>query len=108
MKPIVLARIGIVGCAAASVVRFIQISASPRPEMFDDAYMFLRYAKHFLSGHGFSWNVGDGPAYGPTSALYLIATTVARGVTSFTDAGLLVALPTAAGLLACAVLVLLG
>ena len=39
---------------------------------FDDAYMITRYAKHYLSGNGFSWNPVDGPAYGITSPAYLI------------------------------------
>lgn len=51
----------------------------------DDAYMFLRYAKHWLSGNGFSWNVGDGPVYGTTSVLHLLMVTVVRGLTNLSD-----------------------
>jgi hypothetical protein len=56
---------------------------------FDDAYMFTRYAKHWLAGHGFSWNIGEGPAYGCTSTLYLFVITLFRRVSVLTDGVLL-------------------
>ncbi len=34
---------------------------------FDDAYMFLRYAEHFRSGHGIVWNLHGSSTYGLTS-----------------------------------------
>ena len=37
----------------------------------DDAYIFLRYARNLLDGHGFAWNPGGPPADGITSPLWL-------------------------------------
>ena len=45
--------------------------AHAAPTDFDDAYMYLRYAKHVLAGHGISWNAGEGGVYGVTSLLHL-------------------------------------
>ena len=39
---------------------------------FDDAYMFMRYALHFLDGHGLRWNIGEPPVFGATSIPYVI------------------------------------
>lgn len=41
-------------------------------QIWDDSYMFVRYADHFLSNGRLSWNPGQEPAYGLTSPLYLI------------------------------------
>ncbi len=41
--------------------------------IFDDAYMFLRYADHLLAGEGMVWNVGEGPVYGATSLAYVFS-----------------------------------
>src|SRR5262249_15698720 len=38
---------------------------------FDDAYSFLRYARHLIAGRGLCWNVGQGPAWGATGLLHL-------------------------------------
>src|SRR5262245_5652361 len=38
---------------------------------FDDAYMFVRYARNLLSGGGFTWNAGTSSTYGPTSIPYV-------------------------------------
>jgi hypothetical protein len=75
---------------------------------FDDAFMFARYARHWLDGNGFSWNIPDGPAYGITSALYLFVVTALRGLTSLSDAHLLTGLSYGFGLLSVAVLVRLA
>lgn len=45
---------------------------------FDDAYMFVRYAHHLLSGDGVAWNAGAGPLYGLTSLPYVFV--VAAGL----------------------------
>jgi hypothetical protein len=75
---------------------------------FDDAYAFIRYAKHGLAGHGFCWNIGEGPAYGCTSALHLLVVTAVRGATSLSDAAVLTGISFACSLLACVGLVALG
>ncbi|MBV6391055.1 MAG: hypothetical protein KPEEDBHJ_00259 [Anaerolineales bacterium] len=38
---------------------------------FDDAYMFIRYARNLLGGHGIAWNSDGVQTYGATSLLYL-------------------------------------
>lgn len=42
------------------------LDASP----YDDSFFFKRIALHSLAGHGFSWNVTDGPVHGLTSQLF--------------------------------------
>ncbi|WP_433935240.1 hypothetical protein AB3662_11120 [Sorangium cellulosum] len=41
--------------------------------LWDDAYMFQRYAHNILAGHGVSWNPGGPPAYGLTSLAFIVA-----------------------------------
>jgi len=75
---------------------------------FDDAYMFTRYAKHWLAGAGFSWNPADGPSYGLTSVSYLFVITAVLGLTGCSDALALTGTSFVAGLLSSLALVLLG
>jgi hypothetical protein len=42
-------------------------------KIYDDAYMFVRYADHILAGQGMVWNVGDEQVYGATSIAYVFA-----------------------------------
>jgi hypothetical protein len=107
MKAVVAVRTGLAAAAAASLVYFIRIRGTPGMFQFDDAFMFVRYAKHFIAGDGFSWNVEDGPVYGPTSALHLIVVTVLRRVTAMSDAGVVISASTGAALLASAAMVAL-
>ncbi len=76
--------------------------------IFDDSYMFLRYAKNWLNGNGFSWNATDGPSYGITSTLYLFIITILRGVTNLSDVVILTGTSFVFGLFACFTLVFLG
>lgn len=75
---------------------------------FDDAYMYIRYARHFLNGYGFSWNITEGPAYGCTSALYLFLITLVRGLTSLSDGSVLTITSLLSGLAAAAALAVLA
>jgi hypothetical protein len=61
--------------AAARVVRAIAMAP---PTDFDDAYMFLRYARNLLDGHGLVWNAGEGAVHGVTSLLHLVLVTSLR------------------------------
>lgn len=56
---------------------------------FDDAYVYLRYAKHLLAGMGPAWNPGEGPVYGFTSSLYLALVTALRALLDAGDAAIL-------------------
>ncbi len=67
--------------------------------VFDDAFMFLRYAKHWLASYGFSWNIDEGPVYGCTSALYLFIVTFLRGLFKVPDLIILGTVPVVSGLL---------
>ncbi|WP_437736326.1 hypothetical protein [Sorangium sp. So ce1335] len=40
--------------------------------LWDDAYMFQRYAHNIVAGHGISWNPSGPPAYGLTSLAFLV------------------------------------
>jgi len=45
-------------------------TAWQRPLLFDDAYMFARYAANIRHGLGVSWNLDGVHTYGPTSLLW--------------------------------------
>jgi hypothetical protein len=51
---------------ATAYVLVVELDATP----YDDSFFFKRFALHALGGHGFSWNVADGPVYGLTSQLF--------------------------------------
>ena len=106
---IALSRITLVGIVICSLI-LCCISTLPKLKgtSFDDAYMFLRYAKHWLSGMGFSWNPGEGPAYGITSVSYLLLVTAVRGLTNLPDPLVLTSLSFAAGMASVAVLTAMG
>jgi len=48
--------------------------------VWDDSYMFVRYADHFLAGQGISWNPGEGPVYGLTSLGYFLVIVLFRAL----------------------------
>jgi hypothetical protein len=58
----------------------VQAFVSAPPTDFDDAYMFVRYAKHALSGQWLAWNLGAPRVYGTTSLLHLVLVTLAQGL----------------------------
>lgn len=51
-------------------------AAQRKPLLFDDAYMFARYAANIHHGLGLSWNLDGVPTYGPTSLLWTGVVTV--------------------------------
>jgi hypothetical protein len=67
-----------ISCIAYSYLAYLNF-----PSEFDDAYMFLRYAKQIISGYGHSWNIGEGQVYGSTSLTHLIVVTFLRWVLFF-------------------------
>ncbi len=48
--------------------------------LWDDAYIFQRYAQNLLAGHGLSWHPAGEPTYGLTALLYIIPATLGRVV----------------------------
>jgi len=57
----------------------------PGKKLYDDAYMFLRYAKMWLAGYGESWNANEGPVYGNTSQLHFFVVLFLRAFTDYGD-----------------------
>lgn len=102
-------RIVFVSIAIVSFAIFL-ISIIPKLSFstFDDAYMFLRYAKHWLAGDGFSWNVEDGSVYGVTSVSYLFLVTLLRGLSNLPDRLLLTLTSFVFGMLSLGLLVGIG
>ncbi len=74
----------------------------------DDAYMITRYAKHWLTGDGFSWNKTDGPSYGVTSPAYLFVITAVLALTGPSDSVALTYTSYVAGLLSMLIIVYMG
>ncbi len=48
------------------------------PTYFDDAYMFLRYARNLIDGYGLRWNRGEPPVYGATSLPHVLIVALVR------------------------------
>jgi len=58
---------------AAAFAGYVLVLYDAMPEStFDDAYMFVRYAVHFLEGKGIAWNPDGVQAFGATSLPYLL------------------------------------
>jgi hypothetical protein len=52
---------------------------------FEDAYMFIRYAKIWHLGYGEAWNVGEGAVYGNTSQLHFLFVLLLTSFKSLSD-----------------------
>ncbi|MBN1163798.1 MAG: hypothetical protein JXB45_04420 [Candidatus Krumholzibacteriota bacterium] len=102
-------RVLVLSLTAASVLAVLLVAGQRLGYTeFDDAYIFSRYARHFLEGQGFSWNAGEGPVFGCTSLLYLFIHTLLRALLPLSDAALLTGASFTAGLLSCLALSLGG
>lgn len=75
------------------------------PLTFDDAYMFIRYAKNIIAGLGHSWNPDGIQVYGSTSLLHVLVVTFLRWLLPFQDATILRIASAGAGFLAVIVLI---
>jgi hypothetical protein len=82
----------------------VEVAAGP-PTTFDDAYMFVRYAKQVLAGRGLAWNPDGVPTYGVTSLLFTAVVTALRALTDMSDAGLVRFASTASALAAVLVMI---
>ena len=58
--------------ALANLVLTAVLVKSPFPNLTDDAYISLRYARNASQGLGFVWNPGEQPVEGFTSLLYVL------------------------------------
>jgi hypothetical protein len=72
----VLLCVSVAGVLAERVHAFL----SAAPTDFDDAYMFVRYAKHAFAGEWLVWNPDEAPVYGTTSLLHFVLVTLAQAV----------------------------
>jgi len=61
------------------IVRVLQ----PPETAFDDAYMFMRYARNILDGFGIAWNPGAEWTYGSTSLPHLFIVTMLNAALPF-------------------------
>lgn len=52
---------------------------------FDDAYMFIRYAKIWHMGYGEAWNIGEAPVYGNTSQTHFLFVLLLTSFASLSD-----------------------
>ena len=75
--------------ALVSLISFYRAIPIPTFAIIDDAYMFVRYAQHFIDGHGFSWNINSGRAFGCTSTLWLLLVTLGKAWTELPNHELL-------------------
>jgi hypothetical protein len=86
--------------AAAALGGLARAAAGGEETDFDDAYMFLRYARNLLAGHGLAWNAGD-PVNGVTGLLHLgLVTLLLAAAPGLPDGRLLQAVSTGTALLA--------
>lgn len=100
--------VALVALVAVGLSAWISASKifAPPPTNFDDAYMYVRYAKQILAGHGHAWNPDGVQTFGSTNTLYLGFVLPLRGLTSLTDAGILRLLSGSFGAGALAVMVI--
>ena len=87
-----------------SLVVLAQDVANAGPLRFDDAYMFIRYSRHFLNGLGHAWNPDGMQTYGNTSLLHFFVVLALRASLPFRDEVILRLASISAGLSAIAVL----
>ena len=66
-----------------SIIAYSILAYLNFPTEFDDAYMFLRYAKQIIAGYGHVWNIGEPQVYGSTSLTHLMLVTFLRWVLFF-------------------------
>jgi hypothetical protein len=76
-----LVRIAIATTAVALLLALVKVvSRWGVWTVWDDAWMFQRYAANVLAGHGVAWNAGEAPTYGLTSLAYLVPAIAARAL----------------------------
>jgi hypothetical protein len=56
--------------------------------LYDDAFMFQRYADNVLHGYGVTWNPGGAPTYGLTSVFFLVVAIPMRLIAGIGSPGL--------------------
>lgn len=72
--------IGLVAAAAYVIWRSLDLLRLAWPISIDDAFITLRYGRHWAEGHGIVWNVGEGPVEGYSNFLFVILARIAVGL----------------------------
>lgn len=109
MKTPLILKASLISLVIGSIILYLAVTLGfLNDTKFDDAFMITRYAKNWLLGSGFAWNIGEGATYGVTTPLYLFLITFVLAVTGAEDATVLVVTSYTAGILAVITLVLLG
>lgn len=63
---------------ALALVRVVGFALAHVGSLYDDAFIYFRYADHLVEGCGLRWNCEDAPVEGFSSMLYLAMLTVTR------------------------------
>ena len=66
---------------AVTIMTLRTVHAFRMDAVWDDAYIFQRYARHIMDGRGVVWNPGGEPTYGLTALLYVLPCCAAQGLT---------------------------
>ena len=85
-----------------SLISFCLYKIIPREQiLFDDAYMFIRYANNILEGYGYSWNRDNIQTFGCTSISYTFLIAFLKVIfPGIEDLKLLITTPKIIGILA--------
>jgi hypothetical protein len=84
-----LRRASVLVVVCVSFERLYALIHAP-PTDFDDAYMFLRYARNVIAGYGLRWNRDEPPVYGATSIPHVLVVALVRWAgPGLTDAAVL-------------------
>ena len=75
----------LVAVLALSVVTMRVIAMFTLDSIWDDAYIFQRYSRNLLAGHGWAFNPGGEASYGTTSLLFVLPGTILRAITGNTS-----------------------
>lgn len=79
------------GLLALAATAALLVAHLLKPAPFDDAYMFVRYAKHALEGLGHAWNPDGVQTYGSTSLGYFALIFALTAALPLSDTGLVLA-----------------
>ena len=93
--------------AIVVILRIAAILLASYPSLWDDAYMFVRYADNLLRDGKLAWNPGGPPVYGLTSPMYLLVVLPIRLLIADNAAQVMVMASIISGLLFLALLTIL-
>jgi hypothetical protein len=95
---------GVLALAVGAVVVLDAWSKTGFRCVWDDAYMYVRYADHLRAGLGLRWNPGEPPTFGLTALLHLAPVALLRSLRPESDDFALLAASAGGGVLMVAAL----